>query len=104
MILPTKKTPIKEILAELGLPEHAEFLGYVVRLRHSDEFLAHSLPGHDMNLNLNYWSKVPDLAKRYQSYKKALRFVNQYRKGSEVALLFDVGSQYYVASNMEPIW
>ena len=64
--MPTKKTPIKDVLTELGLPQDAEFLGYVVHLQHSDEFLMQVSDSAHMNSIL--WSKIPDLVIIYGSY------------------------------------
>lgn len=88
--------PIEQVRAEFGLPESAEWLGYVVHLPESDEFLAHSK--NTAMAALWGWAKTPLLAHRFDDFQAARKAAKDYGKGGVVvALLFDVGDKLYVA-------
>jgi hypothetical protein len=87
-----QRIKISELMKQFKLPEHAEFVGIVVHLPSTDEFLAHYEDTPDAS---NYvWAKVPDLAFTFESQKKAEGFVKSYGKGAVVGLLFDLGDTY----------
>lgn len=83
---------ISELMKQFGLPEHAQFVGIVVHLPTSDEFLGfyESTPDAESYI----WAKVPDLAHIFDTQKQAEKFVKSYGKGSVVGLLFDLGDSY----------
>lgn len=85
---------VEEAIKRLGLPEHTEFTGYVVHLPEADEFL--SMFQNDKEHESWMWSKTPQMAKVYQSRKKAEKVAKIYGKGALVVLLFDTGDQYVV--------
>jgi len=87
-----EKIKIVDLMKRLELPNYAQFVGFVVHLPHSDEFLSH-YTYNDFGEGF-IWSKVPDLAHSFESQSKAEKFVKSYRKSSVVGLLFDLGDSY----------
>lgn len=90
-----KLTPIEEVIKECGLPDNTEFLGYVIHLPQSDEFLLKMKKIHNDGSNIKAWSKTPEICKRYQSYQKALKDCKKVGKGSKVCVLLDAGNALY---------
>ncbi len=83
---------ISDFIKKTGLPKNAKFVGYVVHLSDSDEFL--SLYDESPDASGFVWAKIPDLAHVFDSFYKAENFVKIYGKDSVVALLFDLGDTY----------
>ena len=75
--------------------EDSKFLGYVVHLPHSDEFLAMS--EEDEISEQRMWAKIPGMAIIYNNKKAAKKEAKSYGKGALVVKLFDAGDQYIVA-------
>lgn len=86
---------VAEVKHQLGLPDSAEFLGYVVHQPDLDEFLyeAIKLP----HAYYRTWASMPELAKIYTTYNAARQDADAYGKGALVALLFDAGNKYCVS-------
>ncbi|MNN58240.1 hypothetical protein D3C81_1732790 [compost metagenome] len=80
----------------MGFPESCKFVGYVVHLPDSDEFLAGASepqPG----AFLYQYAPTPDLAKIYPNLRAALKIAGGIRKHrTVVAYLFDHGTQWLV--------
>lgn len=100
--LKLEKMPVEEVIQELGLPEEARFVGYVVHLPESDEFLVKIKKQKGSEKRL--WIQgVPDKAKVY-GWEKAVKQVVEYGKGAVVGYLFDLENQYMVGSCMDPVF
>lgn len=84
--------PTQEVIEELGLPTGSEFLGYVIYLPIEDEFLA--FLKETSAVVKRGFVKTPEAAKRYHSYKRALRDAGKCKQKAEPNLLFDIGTQY----------
>lgn len=91
-----KDVYIRQVIKDLGLPSETKFVGYVVHLPDSDEFLA--MIEENEYLENRAWSKIPDLAKRYKSLDKARKEARRYGKGANACILLDAGEQYVLAA------
>ncbi len=92
----TKKPEyIKKFIEEAGLPSNTKFLGFVVHLPETDEFLKNVVYGK--GFENREWASIPDLAKIYKIEKKAAKEVSNYGKNATVACLLDTGNQYVLA-------
>lgn len=89
-----KPVSTDQVKMELGIPNEADLIGYVVHLPESDEFLSQIEDTSD--LIHRTWAKTPELALRYEDFHKAKFEVERYGKGSVVALLFDLDDQMMV--------
>lgn len=89
-----KATPIEAVKKELGLPDTAKFLGYVIHLPDKDEFLADVKD--DAIMKKWAWAKGPELALRFDNFKEAVKERNDCKGNPIIALLFDVDDKYYV--------
>lgn len=89
-----EQTPIEDVIKELGLPENSEYMGYVIHLPETDEFLA-KVKWDKHGSGSFMISKTPEIAKQYWNYKKALKDSERYGKNSKVCILFDAGDRYY---------
>lgn len=89
-----KQRKLEDIRRELGLPDSAEFLGYVVHIPESEEFL-HSVQD-SLGAVTRSFAKTPDLALPFESFGDAHAQARR-EKGEIVAGLFDLGDQYFVA-------
>ncbi|MEJ1367061.1 MAG: hypothetical protein RPU35_02430 [Candidatus Sedimenticola sp. (ex Thyasira tokunagai)] len=85
---------------ELGLPDNTKFVGFVVHLPDTDEFLGDIT--RNRGIEKRMWSKVPDLAKIYKNRKKAEREAMSTGKGAVVGILLDIGDQYVFAIDTGP--
>lgn len=90
-----EQVPIAEIKKKLGLPASAEYLGYVVHLPDSDEFLMLAKKGQ--GISQRAFAKTPQLARLYADYHQALRDANGCKQKAEVGVLFDIGDQLFYA-------
>ncbi len=81
---------------QLGMPSNARFLGYVLNLPHSDEFLAHYQISPDRNQWA--WSATPANAKRFKKLKQLKIVQREYSKyPSQIVCLFETPEQFIVA-------
>jgi hypothetical protein len=92
------KRKISDIKREFGLPDNHDFIGYVVNIVKSDEYLASVI--HSGDTSMRGWTPLPDMAKCYQSFNKAQKEVNRYGKDAILCGLFDSPEQYIVI----PLW
>lgn len=88
-----KQRNLDDLKKELGLPDDAEFCGYLVHIEDKDEFLA-SINETPLAIERSF-AKTPELAKRFDEFIDA-HDVARAEKGEIVVLLFDVGNQYHV--------
>lgn len=86
-----KKVDPAEARRLLGLDDSAIFMGYVVHVEKSDEFLA-DYKETSITVERKF-AKTPDLAKCFDDFIGAYDIARA-GKGEVVAMLFDVGSQY----------
>lgn len=87
---------IDELKAAAEVPAHAEFLGYVVHLPKSDEFMA--LQVDQDGVEVTGWTPLPGAAARF-GFKEgvaAVRSVARDDRDTVLAHLWDLGDQYYV--------
>lgn len=90
-----RETPLADIRKQMGLPENAEFLGCVVNVRGSDEYLA-ALEEDDVEIRRGYVLS-PEKALRYGSREEADVVAASLPKPAVSGLLFDLGSKFFVA-------
>lgn len=88
-----KKRNLDELKKEFGLPDDAEFCGYIVHIEDKDEFLA-SINETSIAIERTF-AKTPELAKRFDEFIDAYD-VARADKGEIVVILFDVGNQFHV--------
>lgn len=89
--------PTPDVMRDsMGFPESCRFVGYVVHLPDSDEFLAGASepqPG----VVLYQYAAAPGLAKVYANFRTALKIADDIQKHrTVVAYLFDHGTQWLV--------
>lgn len=93
-----------ELLAEQGLPDDCEPLGYVIHLPKSDEFLAKF--EEDDHVTRAAYAKTPELALRLHDMSDVLRISEWVSEKHEVmvSILFDCDSmgQYIVLPSFNP--
>ena len=89
-----KAVSIETVKEELGLPDTAEFLGYVIHLPEKDEFIGGIKD--DKFMKKWAWVKTPELALRFDDFKKAVKERGDCNGNPVIALLFDVDDKYYV--------
>lgn len=100
--LKMERISVEEIIRELNLPEDTHFVGHVVHLPESDEFLAKVKKTKSGAQRV--WVKgSPGQAKIY-GFEKALKQVVDYGRGAVVAYLLDQGQQYIVGACMDPVF
>jgi len=84
------KQKINFIIEEFELPRNTKFVGYVINMPESDEFLAEIKK--DRGMKLYKWSETPEIAIKFKIYEKAKRIIDQYDKQRAViCLLLDTG-------------
>lgn len=93
---PQEQKKISEIITGANLPALAEFIGYVIWLEDSDEFLVkYTTENHQIGC---IWTKVPDVAKKYKTFKKAKKILNEIEKDeADIGWMFDLGDSYFVS-------
>jgi hypothetical protein len=87
---------IEEMVTEAGLPDTTKFMGYVVRLPESDEFL-HSVK-YAGDMAARKWALRPEMAKVYKRKDKAHQEIKRYGPKAGIGYLFDIGDKYFVIS------
>jgi len=90
---------IEDLKKQLDIPSHGKFLGYVVHLPNTDEFLG-SITDDGLMIN-KMIVKLPDLAMTFDDIEDAIKATHAFKYKANVCLLFDVGSQYIVISDEE---
>ena len=88
-----KKWSLDDIRKELKLPNDAEFCGYLIHIDASDEFL-HEVMDTPTTIKRAF-VKAPDLAKRFETFDEAYKYVRA-EKDEVVVVLFDIGKQFMV--------
>lgn len=88
-----RKRKLDEIKKELGIPEDAEFCGYVIHHKENDEFIQ-AIEDTPLIVKRAF-VKAPEEAMRFGRYLDANQFVRP-EKGESVVGLFDVGSRFVV--------
>lgn len=84
---------LDEVREELGVPAGAPFLGYVVHIPASDEFLF--AKKEMVATTARSWTKNPGLAQRFEQFADAYQAA---RKGREIVVgLFETDTQFMVA-------
>lgn len=87
--------PIEEVKQISGFPSDADFCGYVVHLRDTDEFLMSAKTRGGATIRA--WSKRPDDARVFKSHKQAWAFALDCDKHTpEVVHLFETPTQFLV--------
>lgn len=92
-----KPTSIDEIKRQMGLSEDCSFLGYVIHLPKTDEFLAKF--EDDGYSTSKIWAAIPDLALRYEDFHEAvevLKAVSQSGRQTLLALLWEDDDRYFI--------
>lgn len=94
--LDINERPIEEIYKEFDLPDDSKFLGYVVNIVESDEYVAKFEDTPDLT-NIAY-AKVPDLGLRFDGISEALevgkKVAEKYK--TDICLLFETSKQFRV--------
>lgn len=92
-----KPTSTDEIKRQMGLSEDCSFLGYVIHLPESDEFLAKF--EDDEYSTMKLWGAIPHLAIRYHDFHEAvkvLKAVSQPGRQTLLALLWEDDDRYFI--------
>ena len=92
-----KPTSIVEIKRQMGLSEDCSFLGYVIHLPKTDEFLAKF--EDDEYSTSKIWAAIPHLAIRYHDFHEAvevLKAVSQPGRQTLLALLWEDHERYFI--------
>lgn len=85
---------IEEFIRESDLPENSQFVGYVVNIPHSDEYLAHIQYGDDVVNKII--AKIPALAKVFDDIEDALKAREEFTYPVDVCLMFETDQQFLV--------
>lgn len=88
-----KKRKLDEVKKELGIPEDAEFCGYLIHRADKDEFIQ-TIEDTPLMVKRAFVN-TPELAMRFGHYGDAHQFTRP-EKGEVVVGLFDIGSQFIV--------
>lgn len=88
-----KKRNVNDLKKELRLPDDAEFCGYLVHIKSSDEFL-HEIIDTPSAVQRKF-SKTPELAKRFEEFIDAYEVARKERD-EIVVILFDIGKQLVI--------
>ena len=93
----SRHTPhsLAELKKDLKLPPNTPFLGYVVWLPPTDEFLAYAFMSGGMEHH--GWVRTPEMALTYSHFSEASHQADLYGPPAVVGLLFDIGPSYFVA-------
>ncbi|HHH9443034.1 TPA: hypothetical protein ACP32N_005022 [Pseudomonas aeruginosa] len=84
---------LDDIRGEFGLPPGTPFLGYLVHIPDSDEFLVRCHEGMDSASRV--WTRDPGVAQRFEHFSDAYQLA---RQGREIVVgLFESESQFFVA-------
>lgn len=88
--------PIEEIYKEFDLPDDSEFLGYIINIVESDEFVAKFEDTPDQT-NIAY-AKMPDLGLRFEDISEALEVGKKVAEKYEtdICFLFETSDQFRV--------
>lgn len=89
-----EKVSITEIMEKLGIPKDSKYLGYVIHLPNEDEFLAF-YQSTKSSVQRGF-SRSPESAIKYKSYKKALSHAKSCKQIAEVWLAFNLNHQILV--------
>lgn len=84
-----------DALKKRGLPNNSKFIGYVVHLPNSDEFLA--LYQVTTSHIQRAFSKSPEHALKYKNLKKAIKHAQLVNQRAEVWLAFDTGKHITIS-------
>lgn len=94
--LDISQKPMEEIYQEFDLPEDSDFLGYVINIVESDEYLASFSDSVDER-RISY-AKSPELGLRFEDFHEALdvgkKVAEKYE--TDICLLFETTDQYRV--------
>ena len=88
-----RKRKLDEVKKKLGIPEDAEFCGYVIHQAENDEFVQ-AIEDTPLVVKRAF-VKAPEVAMRFGRYVDANQFVRP-EKGESVVGLFDVGGRFVV--------
>lgn len=96
---------VEELKSAFGVPSQAIFVGYVVWLRQSDEFLVslQKFPQkwHNGSAVGFAWTSYPAHAKVFSDHREAFRVAAEYDKArAEVVHLFDLEDKLLVVSDV----
>lgn len=84
---------LDEVREEYGVPAGAPFLGYIVHIPETDEFLASFKNG--AHATARHWTRDPGLAMRFDHFPDAHSLA---REGREIVVgLFETDTQFLVA-------
>lgn len=92
-----KPVSTNDLRQKLGLSEDSSFLGYVIHLPESDEFLA-DFQDDDFAI-LKKWAAIPDLALRYDDFYEAvkvLKAVSTSTRETVLAVLWENDTHYFI--------
>lgn len=85
-----------DLRRQLGMDEDCTFVGYVIHLPESDEFLAGFEDNDDVTLK--QWGAIPDLALPYRDFHEAVKVLKAVSKSDAVlALLWENETGYFVS-------
>lgn len=88
-----RKRKLDEVKKELGIPEDAEFCGYLIHHAENDEFIQ-AIEDTPLVVKRAY-VKAPEEGMRFGRYLDANQFARP-EKGEAVVGLFDVGGRFVV--------
>lgn len=90
-----QESKIEDVRKELGLPDDAQALGYVIHLPDPDEFVS-ELVDNDEIFSVMY-TKLPELAKIYDEPEHAIQEAKKISKHKLlVCVLFESSKQYII--------
>jgi len=93
--LEIKKRKLDDIKKKIGLPENAEFCGYLIHLVDKDEFVQ-TIEDTPTAIKRTF-IKTPELAMRFVHFWDAYKFAKE-EKGEVVVGLFELDSQFIIRS------
>lgn len=92
-----REIPVDALIQELGLPPDSKYMGYVIHNPDQDDYLATVDESNDQIFRS--YARSPETALRFMNYAEACGVAESITKNTQIGVLFDVGSQLYVAFN-----
>lgn len=96
-----KEPSIYEIKQQSGLPVDAKFIGWLIHLPDTDEYLANFKSDDDYALKA--WAMSPEQAKTFKTFKKASKLLPELELQGRAVVVpgFDLGRQIIVVTDRE---
>jgi hypothetical protein len=95
-----KETSLLSLKKKLGIPLNSKFIGWLIHLPHSDEYLM-TFQIDDFSSSKS-WIKTPEKSKKFKTQKKADQIIRmlEIEDRSESVPAFDMGTKIAVGTSL----